>query len=124
MVPACCKDVRGFEARPDASRCREKLLASVCAHDALTSRKGKRFQHTGIGDTQQHRFGRRIDGKMPKPRNTQPGISKDSFHAQLAPASFHCGRMAVTDSQTPCGVGGSCRGPITQSKTPAVTLAA
>src|SRR5438309_9787800 len=121
---ASSKNLRGFEQPPDTCGCREKLLAIVCAHDALTSRNGKRFPHTGTVDPQQLRRGSGCHGKMPKPRNTQPGISKDSFHAQLAPASFHCGRMAVTDSQTPRGVGGSGSGPVTQSKNPAVTLAA
>src|SRR5437879_13547142 len=93
------KKLLGFEQPPDTCGCREKLLAIVCAHDALTSRKAKRLQHTGIGDTQQHRLWRGIDGKMPKTRNTQPGISKDSFHPQLPPASFHCGRFAETVSQ-------------------------
>src|SRR5207302_10710178 len=68
--------------------------------------------------------GRGIDGKIPKPRDTKPGISKDFFHAQLAPARFHGGRMVVTDSQTTRGISSSGSGPVTESKNPADVLSA
>ncbi len=118
------KNLRGLEQPPDTGRGRKKLLTIVRAHDALTGGKRKRFQHTGIRDAQQHGLGRGIDGKIPKPRDRQPGISKDFFHAQLAPASLHSRRMVVTDSQTPGGISGSGSGPVTESKNSADILAA
>src|SRR5258708_5454548 len=83
------KNLRRFEQPPDTRRRREKLLTIVRAHDALACRQRKRLQHTGIRDTKQHRLWRGINGKIPKPRDRQPGISKDFFHAQLTAASFH-----------------------------------
>src|SRR5713226_423814 len=61
---------------------------------------------------------------MPQPRDTEPGISKNFFHAQLAPAGLHCRRMVVTHSQTARGISSSGGGPVTESKNPADILAA
>src|SRR5216684_4221572 len=109
------KNLRGFEQPPDTRRRRKKFLAIVRAHDALARRQRKRLQHTGIRDTKQHRLWRGINGKIPKPRDRQPGISKDFFHAQLTPASLYCRRMVVTDSQTTRSVSSGGSGPVTES---------
>src|SRR5712692_2346689 len=113
------KNFRGLEQAPDTCcRC-EELLTIVGAHYALTGRKGKWFQHTGIRELQQRRLGSGSDGKITKPRDIQPGISKDFPHAQLAPAGFDCRRMVVKHSYTARGISGGSRGPVTEGKNPA-----
>jgi len=55
--------------------------------------------------------------------DTQPGISKDFLHAQLAPAGFHSRRMVVTDSQTTRGISGGSGGSVAESEDSADVLA-
>src|SRR5260370_28387285 len=118
------KNLRRFEQPPHTRRRREKLFTIVRAHDALACRQRKRLQHTGIRDTKQHRLWRGINGKLPKPRDRQPRISKDFFPPQLTPASLYCCRMGITDSQTTRSISSGGSGPVTESKNPANVLAA
>src|SRR5260370_7638516 len=81
-----------------------KFVAVVGANDTLTGRKRKRLQNARIGDSEQRRFGRRMNRDASKPRCWQVHIPKYFAHSQLASAGFHGRGMGVVNSEAPAHI--------------------
>src|SRR5260370_19236813 len=88
-----------------------KFVAVVGANDTLTGRKRKRLQNARIGDSEQRRFGRRMNRDASKPRCWQVHITKYFAHSQLASAGFHGRGMVVVNYQAAVYISSSNGGP-------------
>src|SRR5260370_30420099 len=93
-----------------------EFVAVVGANNTLTGRKRKRLQNARIGDSEQRRFGRRMNRDASKPRCWQVHITKYFAHSQLASAGFHGRGMVVVNSEAAGNIGSSNGGPVTQRK--------